>query len=413
MKIFYPALSFLLVIIAGLMCGCSDDRPQEDLPTNSELSRMTPEERQAKAPNNAFEGVFEKSPEAVQRVLEDNPTMFLPKNQEGKTPLMIAIELRQEAIAMQIARELSIEDLKTSDNEGRGYISYAAEYGHLSLIELIAEKYKGSLRFGLARFHNIDFLDNNDRNALFYAANASVAKLLKDYWMQWTLTWSTSWTFWSGFYSQKDNLDQNFFHTAASDNRHDLLKWATQELCGEHLFEGSEFLKGAPSVAGLVLDYLGGALQRAPLIPDDLINSHNLEGNTPLHQAVRNGHVQASQVLMTCRFVNFRAQNNFDRNPLAELLVHIDRNQASVPRNYKRIFDSLIEQRNYISLARNFLKNMINDEDVEGNTSLHYAARLKDPYFYNKLKDVGDVYRENDNDETPRGLFSAVNRSGE
>ncbi len=409
------AFSFKIFFILFFLftASCADKNSPENLPTNSELSRMTPEERQAKAPNSAFEAIYDRSLAAVEQILEDNPSLFIPKNEEGRTPLMVAITLREEEISIRIARELSIEDLKAMDNDGRGYISYAAEHGNLSLIELIAEKYKASLRFGLARFHNIDFTDNNERHALFYAANASVAKLLKDYWMQWTLTWSTSWTFLSGFYQQKDITDQNVLHTAAIDNRYDFLQWAIEQVCGSPYLEDSDFLFGVPRLLGQGLDIAAGALQRAPLIPDDLVNEANLEGNTPLHLAVRNGHLQASQVLMSCRFVNYRQSNNFGRNPLSELLANLDRNQSNISIQYKNIFDSLLEQRNYISLSRNFKKRMIDDTDLNDFSSLHYAARLRDPYFYIKMKNIGDVHLVNSNGDTPRGLFLSTQGSME
>ncbi len=263
---------FVSMFFVFLFSGCSD-HSGGSLPVNDDYSLWTPEERQANAPNSAFEAVYKKAPGQVEELLESNPELFSTKNSYGRTPLMAAIMIRQKDMARSICEKMPFEDLKAKDNEGRGHISYASEYGMVEIIELVAEKYKNSLQYGLARFHNIDFLNNQGQHALFFAADAATAQTLKDYWMQWNVTWSVSWTFWSGFYKTYDDNAQNFLHTAARDNRFEVINWGVGEVCADYLLHDSEYLAGIPSAVAGVIDFLGGALQRAPLVPDDLVNA--------------------------------------------------------------------------------------------------------------------------------------------
>ncbi len=109
---------------------------------------------------------------------------------------------------------------------------------------------------------------------------------------------------------------------------------------------------------------------------------------------------------MSCRLVHYRAENIFARNPLSEMLASIEISHKEVSKNYKDIFDLLVTKENYISLKRNFIASMANDQDVDGNSALHHAARLSDPYFYEKLMTIGDIYLPNNEGVTPDELFS-------
>ncbi len=416
-----------LLLLSTLIISCSEEDSQGEIPLNDPISNMTPEERQAKAPNTAFEVVYRNQEEVACELVADNPLLFLEHNEDaGRTPLMIAIKNNRKRIAQCIVKGLTMEDLYAKDQYGRGYLSYAAEAGMLQVIRDIGEMYDQSLSWGVSRFYNIDFKDDFGRTSLFYASDSAVAKVLKNYWMQWKVSNALSETWFSGFYNTIDKGGKNFFHTAAADNRYDVLRWGVKEVCGPYLLEESEgFWGGAGYVVTGTVGWGINMFQSFKWTPDDLVNRFDSfndvdgngeedqgeeSGNTPLHYAVRYGHWESSQVLLNCWLTQVERVNDQGRNTLGELLFHIDRNQETVSDSYKKIFDRILEKGSHYSawVSWDFKANVINNRDeVCGESALHYAARLKDPYFYNNLSEIGDPHLESDcGGETPVGIFS-------
>lgn len=397
----------VLFATAVTFMGCGTEHGDGTLPTNSLLTNMTPAERQKKAPNKAFEAVFEKDRSAVDFVLEEDRQQFLTKNSDGLTPLMIAIRLRQKEMSAAIVANMSIEDLMDKDSNGRGYLSYAAEQGFVQLIDQIAAKYKASIRWGYEGFYNIDFTDNFDRRALFYASTSAVAQRLKNYWMQWSVAKVMQNTWWSQFYQAQDIEEQNFIHTASAANRFDLVNWAKVELCGPKLLEGNTYILGLLEGVGEIFDYTTGLLQIVPGVPDNMFNQKNMYGNTPLHLATQFGNREAANSLMSCRFTRYNVKNQLGRNPLANVIAHADSNKAEVEQSRKDIFNSLLKRENHIRNWWSNIVDIVDDRDEEGKSALHYAAQLKDPYFYNVLKDIGNVYLRDNDQRTPIDIFKA------
>ena len=401
------SLSCLLYLYLLGLGACAPDSLKDQPPLNNELSRMTLKERKDRAPNPAFEAVYQRDQTKVLELLETKPLLFSQKNSMGDTPLMTAMGLQEEDMVLRGVAELPIEALMATDEQGRGYLSLAAGRGFVSVMDKLAEKYKESLPYGLSRFHHMDFLDHQERHALFYAANGATAQSLKDYWMLWSLTALASWTWFSSFYQQKDLGGQNFLHQAAQDNRHDLLNWAMKDICGAPPFQESEYLFGLPGWIAKMTSRGASLIQRLPVIPDDLVNQADHVGNRPLHLAARQGHRESVQSLASCPYTLYDLKNQWGRNPLSEMLAHLDPNQVTIELNYKETFDILISKNNLISISANPVANRINAEDEEGHSALHHAARLKDKYFYNKMKPLGDVYQEDHRGKTPEGLNQA------
>ncbi|NQZ18810.1 MAG: hypothetical protein HRT44_06075 [Bdellovibrionales bacterium] len=148
-------------------------------------------------------------------------------------------------------------------------------------------------------------------------------------------------------------------------------------------------------------------MQADPLniIKNDLFNEQSDSNDTPLHQAVRQGHQEASMALMNCRLTAYGYENVFGRNPLSELIAHTDRHTDEIDEARKAIFNNLYQR---VTGAWRLIVNprdYVNNEDEEGQTSLHYAARLRDPFFYEALRHIGDIYAEDDQGNTPDSLF--------
>jgi hypothetical protein len=56
---------------------------------------------------------------------------------------------------------------------------------------------------------------------------------------------------------------------------------------------------------------------------------------------------------------------------------------------------------------------MIDDQDENDRSALHYAARLADPHFYNGMKNTGNIYlpAERSGGETPQEVFLRIHGS--
>jgi ankyrin repeat protein len=405
-------LYFLLVpLIVFLLLGCDARHVDSHIRLSDELSLMTGEERIARSPNRAFDGVWLRSVNEVRAILDQDRSLFLTRNSDGSTPLMLAIQLREIEISQLIIESLTQSELLVTDNNGRGYISYAAEQGFIILLESMVDKYRQSMQFpSLFRMSQLDVVDDLGRISLFYAANSATAQRLKEFWMQWPGSRIVSRTWLSNFYQTRDGSRQIFLHSAAADNRHDTLRWAILETCGDAIWSDSEFLFGGLTHIGSALDWLAGAIQVVPIIPSDLVNVVDNSSNTPLHIAVRGGHYESARALLSCRNTRYSILNNFGRTPLAELLAHIDPNLSSVPNSFKQIFDALTQMQNRYRVWWRTIQDIVNTQDNDGRSALHYAARLRDPYFYNKLKEFGDVYLMDNQDMTPEGIFNSRQR---
>lgn len=396
---------FFLIICSLWLWGC-DSNQQEEI-THDPISLMSSEERRERVPNDAFAAVFRRDHEQVLSLLTDQKSLFNTYNARGETPLMIALQQKDDPVALAIIEQLTAEELYAKDLTGRGYISYAAAHGSLAAIDALSERYINSLKWGVSRYYNLDFADNKGRHALFYAVHSAAAQRLKDYWMKWTVTYSMSWTFLSGFYTQKDKEEKNFFHTAAMDNRFDTLKWGVSQICGDKLWHDAEILMGTTVYLGQALDWIEGGLQNLPLIPDDLINQQDSEKESPLHLAVQKGHLESAQVLMGCRLTKYTLTNKSGRNPLAELLANIDPNQEQISQRHKDIFSTLLQRQNRYRMWWNNLKDIVDQQDKQGRSAMHWAARLKDSYFYDTLVNIGDPYLKDHSQRTPRDVHQA------
>lgn len=400
---------FLFLSIQGFL-GCGDDA-QTPLPTNDELSRMSAEERKAQAPNKAFEAVFRNSSEEVEGLLTTDPNQFRAKNVNGMTPAMVAISKTYKDLALMIVNHFPISDLYDADANGRGYMSYASQYGMVEVIDVIGEKYINGPQIAAKGFRNIDFSDSSGKSALFYAANSNVAGSLHGFWTSWSIAWVVQWAPISDFYNKKDSIGQNFIHTAVTDNRYDVLNWAMEKVCGPPLLHDADGFFGTIGRKGMWgFNGVEGWIRSSPVNAiRDMVNQQTFkdvsEENTPLHLAVRNGNKEAARILMACEDTKYRYQNVFGRTPLAELLFNIDPTLEEVPSNYKEIFDVMITKKNTYYVRLNFLQKMIDDQDLTGYSSLHYAARLKDKYFYEVLAETGNIYLEADDGMTPESLF--------
>lgn len=415
-----------VALLALLLGACNNDGSRGEMAINDPLSIMTPAERQKKVPNKAFEAVYRRNGNTVNELLATDQGLFLNSNGEGYTPAIVAMRLREGDIAMAIIDKISDEDLKYKDSSGRGYLSHASEQGYVGIIELIGKKYKQSLSYGIARFYNIDFDDNMERHALFYAANGAVAEALKNLWLQWSVTWGASTTWFSGFYQATDLDGNNFLHLAAQNNRYDLIKWAVADNCGEKLFHDVEFAFGAVEKVGEAFDWLSGAAQLAPLVPDGLFNRQNAVaetaslqnvgqlGNqqnggkdTPLHIAARLGHKEAMSNLISCRLTRYTIVNMMGRNPLAELIANADPNLPTIPQNRKDMLDPLLNRQDRYRTWMATVADRIDAQDMDGKSSLHHAARLNDPFFYKTLEGLGDVNLPDHQRRTPEEIYKS------
>ena len=140
------------------------------------------------------------------------------------------------------------------------------------------------------------------------------------------------------------------------------------------------------------------------------INRENQVGNTPLHLASSLANHQSIKYLLACDQIDPSILNEDGRPPLSELLSNIDvdsneKTDESIKISFNLLFDRINPMWLWSFLPNNTFKNTIlTKQDVTGNTALHYAAMISDPYFYNKLKPYMDEPIYNKQNQTPEDL---------
>lgn len=430
------AATFLLNGLLG--CGSSDSEPQ----SLSKISRMSEEERLAYAPSPLFTAVFEGNLDQIRDLIETDSSSISTKNVEGKTALMVALEEQGPSwyeISLELANNSGLEslrlisdietihdeialdrdhsDLTPATFDQRSVVSYAAEAGHLEVIRRIRNAYEDNIPKKLLNTHwylfsHMDQQDQWGRRALFYAKNAATADELLKAWTAGRRSKELlSFTLLDRFFRGRDQYGQNFIHRAVVDNRKDTVKWALQRLCAPPLWNGGDDDKGFIGqifgVVGGAVSWVGDILQTVPVEwISELVNQKDKEGNTPLHLAAFRGLLETSQSLISCRKVSLGAENDLGLNSLSYFLTGIDSKQAEASSESKSLLKVFLKARTQMWPARWLYRpeDYVNNEDHHGNTALHHAARILDPYFYDQMKAMGDITQTNHAGETPELL---------
>lgn len=387
----------LLFLVA---CG---EKPKDKSPEElrGRYERLNPEERKNLAPNSLFEAIYQGDAQGVRELIQKDSQFLREKNKtDGDSPISVAIKLQEAEIANSLVEYLTAESLYYMNDEGNTYVYLAAQKGMAKFIESLSNKYSTYLSgMDLYDFSDLDKPNLRGETAIFVASNQETAEILRTLWFKGVLNFSHPY---NGFYHHRDVEENTFLHRAALDNRYEVLSWARRAFCGVNSWQAPEKLWLQRTVGG-IWDFMGD-LQ---IVRENLFNRANALGDTPLHIAIRHLNPEAVSAIVNCEELYFDMQNKEGRSFLIEVLAALDPSTKETKESAKRIFLSLLEKKNRFLAWRYDTSHYVNLADQEGNSSLHWAARLADDSFYNQLRPFGDIYLQNNRGQTSEALFSA------
>ena len=402
--IFYCLIGALLIA-----CGDTELNPQLVAPTSSENpppsrgAELTLEERKEIATNLLFEQVVDNKPiEEMEQVLLTSDLSIYAVNQKGDTVLGTAIQMQNKETALFLLEKFQCDDLSHQNKKGESYLYLSAKEGYESLIHGIADKcYENSMfNFSDYEFSDLDPETETGEIAIHTALNGSTTDALEYEYDRGTLEYS-----WFPFY-KKNKEGQTFLHTAAKDNRVGVIKWAVDSYCEEGEWERSHtWWKSALSTIGHTL---WNGLQTWTFNIDQLINEIDTNGNTALHLASQALNTQGIRLLSHCRWTEFLIENKEDNIALQMFLSALDPKLQTQEKPIKDTFVFLVNQKTYFKKWTSSMSDTVDHQNNQGDSALHIAARLNDPFFYNHLKSLGDIYLKNDNQTTPQEIFQTV-----
>lgn len=381
-------LKFFFIVLLFLT-GCTNKENSSNSLTSEQFDRMTAQEQADLAPTALFRSVYRNDSQEFQKELKNSYVDLVKKNIEGDTALAAAIQLRRNDFVIELVKRSTFLDLTIGNKKNRSFLSLLAEHNMETALDIIAEKYIQQL--GLSghirnNFNELDFPDDQLMRAHFYAHTASFLDKLQGLWFYGALNFQNPW---DNFFNHKDISDNTFLHHASLYNKTEVIKWYIDRHCGPNSLENDN--------NWLIIQYLGLGLRKgrdfiqdADFIPvrRRFINQQNIDGNSPLHLAAGHGNYQVIELLFQCEQSDPTQENMMGQVPLQYMLASIDPDQAIIADNYKYTATLFVEKINPIwgFVPLNNFKNLVNHADQDNFTTLHYAARLNDSFFYDLLK---------------------------
>ena len=377
--------------------GDAQEQPHE------RLNETPPELRDELAPNELFRAVLNNSPGQVRSASLSTPDQIHSLNANGDSPLGLALRYGLKESAEELITVLSAHDARTTNGNGDTYIYLAARAGYHGMITRLANLHYSSLNaLNDFEFGDLDLENADGRTALFVAANRQVAETLEAQYYRGFLEYP----FW-GFTMKLDHSDKTFLHTAAADGREDVILWAADRACQASSWESSH--SWWQSLPAILLSRLTRGIQTfaegwaGPA--QILFNRRDVDGKTAMHLALESRRWRTARALASCRWLDYDLPDNSGNLPLHSFLQSLNPMQKTLDQESKEIFDFVTSQNTKMRQLTQSPSNRVNTINQEGETALHLAARLADPYFFQRLRSIGDVYIKNREGITAEELF--------
>lgn len=400
--------------------------------SGSRSDQMTAQEREDKLVNRLFEATYNLKRDEALQILSEEPLLISSQNGEGNTPIHLALETYQEELALEMISRVDVQTLQTVNSHGDSILFYASLYNHPNVIREIGIRSYNvhGDRWGMSNgFFQMDPPNEDGKRALFVAANQAVAMALEEaYYLGWnpevvghevTPRYHDHRNFsfaFRDFILARDHSGGSYLHAAAEDGRDEVILWAVNLNCHPGTLEREGYL--LYSIPKSILRYFQvnlGRLWQRDDVNQIVFNWQDDKGLTPLHLAVEAQNESTIHALSSCRFLDHLRQDNLGRTALMRHLKRIDPNRSVATEMERRIFDFLLESESPYTIVNIFTGNtrgqFLNRRDKTDQTALHYAAQLRDPYFFDRLVAVGgnpeqlDLY-----DQTPSMIFKRVTR---
>ncbi len=396
------ALSKKLVVVSCLVLtsglgGCSkntdENIPLQNAGKSNRLERMTLEEREDLAPNALFQAVYEEDLAAIKKIVVEKAHLTQSQNIiDRDLPLGVAIKLRLREIALYLVEVTPQSHYNTPNARQESLFFLASREGMPEVITALGNRYFTehwnpiNIIYGIGA---LDFADENGQYALHVAANRQVVEALDiEHHRGYQPATKLPYFF---FYLKTDHQGQNFVHTAASSGRTDVLRLAVEKFCNDGWAESPDWWVNAPGHVG---NFIGRSVQyytpwnlEAAIGLEAPFNYQDHEGRTPLHLAAIKADREAVEIFDSCKLTDFDLTDNKGDRAFHAFMKVLDKREPVLKENLRQILNIFIHG------ATDFRswewgknqENYVNAPDSEGNTPMHYAAALADPWFYQKL----------------------------
>ena len=307
--------------------------------------------------------------------------------------------------------KLQCEDLSHQNNKGESYLYLASKEGYVELIHRIADKcYENDIiDFSDYEFSDVDPETVNGEIAIHVALNGAVAKALDYEYSRGLLEYP-----WFAFHNANDD-EESFLHTAVKDNRINTVEWAVRTYCDEgeeEQLEESSWWESITSIFGDIADgfqtYVVGGFQTYIYNIVQLINYQDINGNTALHLAAASLNTKMIRVLSSCRWVDYLIENENGNIALQVFLEELDDKLKNHNQEIKDVFVFLVHRENYLKEWMNNISDTVDHQNKNDDSSLHLAAGLADPFFYNYLRKFSDFNLRNKEGRTPEEIFNST-----
>ena len=367
----------------------------------SRSSSLSPEERQALLPNKLFIALADQKKEGeLQKIVNQNGQYLYALNENQDTPLGVAVKFYNLKGALFVASQMNPESYLHQNLQGEGYLYLASQKGYVGLIQLLAHRFYESQQELLLdyEFSELDMRTHKGERALHVARNHATAEALEyEYWRG-TLEVPLR-----KFQYLQNDKEQTFLHTAVRDQNSNLLRWGLDQICSSQKeWEDSAFYYRWLGLAWRSIQSYGKAVW---LDWDDIINTQDDQGRTAINFSAQNLFLEGIRILSSCQWTDYLLSDDKGNIPLQNFLLALDPLKQEYEQEVREVFVLLVESRTRLTWSG--LSEHVNSSNEEGNSSLHISARLADTFFYNRLKQYGDIEQKNLKGQTPREIFES------
>ena len=387
-------LNFIVLLFLATACAMdtntkvlSSESPTGDF---SFLDNLSSEDSEALMPNDLFKAVYNnQEDEQLRTIIDNNAEYLLETNSEGDTPLGFAIKSHLLDQALFLLKQTDPSYYLHQNELGESYLYLASQNGFVDFIitlsNLFYERQKGF--FINYEFSDLDLINNEGERALHVAKNAAVAETLSAEYNRGFLEFPLR-----KFQLLQNNQGQSFLHTAVRDQNEDLLRWGLQENCSQSDGFWAWTWEGVQSFSSMIdIDF------------DYLLNTKDNQGLTVLNFSAKISYLEGIEILSSCPWTDYLSKDNEGNTALQNFLLSLDPLRERQDEELRHIFLRLSQKQSLLSF--NSLSKNINSINNKGENSLHIAASLNDPYFYNQLKIHGNKEIENNDGKTAEQIF--------
>ena len=390
-------IRYIVIFLLFFLLSCQEEKIT--FPLKDRSNSFSIKDKQALLPNALFEALLDrKSNEVLQNIINENGHYLFALNSYGDSALSLAIQFHNPKGALFITEQLSPKHYLHTNSKGEGYIYLLSQKGYVNVIQLLSKQFYLSKKnlFSDYEFSDLDMITHSGERALHVAKNQSIAEALAYEYRRGSLEHPLR-----KFQYFQNNQGQSFFHTAVRDQNSNLLRWGLEQNCVERKdWKAKPFYYKYPILLWRGLQTYGKPFG---LDWDDLLNTQDHLGRTAINFSAETLFLEGIHILSKCQWTDYFFPDNKENIPLQNFLLALDALQIDHEEEIRKTFTLLMESQT--RLTWHGLSDHINFLNKQGESSLHIAARMADPFFYTQLKKYGIIEAKNKEGQTPKEIF--------